>query len=99
MVGLARVESSIVLHAKPKFAINWPVDCDVYMATKYRRWFEKNVVPPSRRRDCVCEIVASDDDKESDVCIAVTSPQLNKPKSFHLRDGSKDDREVDRNQT
>jgi hypothetical protein len=86
VVGLARAETSIVLHAKPKLAMDWPVGWDVYMDTKYRRWLEKNVVPPSKRRDCACKIAASDDGKDSDVCIAVTSPHLNKPKSLHLRD-------------
>jgi hypothetical protein len=89
VVGLARAETSIVLHAKPKLAMDWPVGWDVYMDTKYRRWFEKNVVPPSKRRDCACKIAASDDSKDSDVCIAVTSPNLNKPKSIHLRDYNK----------
>jgi hypothetical protein len=37
----------------------------------------------------VCEIAGSDEGKNSDVCIAVTSPELNKPKSLHLRDYGK----------
>jgi hypothetical protein len=74
-----------VLHAKPKFAIDWPVDWDVYMDTGSRRWFEKNVIPPSKRRHFGCKIAQSDTTKKSDVCITVKSPQMDKPRLLHLR--------------
>ena len=50
VIGLARAESSIVVHAEPNFDLKWPVDRDVYMDTSSRRWFEKNVIPPSTRQ-------------------------------------------------
>jgi len=86
LVGLSRSTSGVVLHVDPKVDVKLPVSWDVYLDTKSRHEFEKDIRQPSHRCRYRCQVVRSAKGEKSAAKFVATDARTNSATNLFIRD-------------
>ena len=85
LAGLSRSASGVVLHVDPKVDVKLPVFWDVYLDTKSRHDFERDIRQPSSRCRYSCQVVRSAKSEKSAEKFVATDARTNSATNLFIR--------------